>query len=353
MKINFSQFKKTVESHWKKSNPVFSFVLTPLSLLYEFVGKSRHWLYQQPILGTQKHPLPIIVVGNLYVGGTGKTPTVIYLAQELVKDGFKVGIVSRGYGRTSHGTLEVNTQGSAKDYGDEPLLIAQKTGCPTVVSTERNHAIDYLVNHFPDLELIVSDDGLQHYQMDRDVEIVVFPYNDIHKSLKLLPNGPLRESLTRLQSVPFILISNTPENHINKKQVKESLNCEQSQIFFSSIQFNELYPLNQPEYIIKFNFFHQKQVAAACAIANPERFFNELETLGINLSSKIVFQDHEILPIQELAKQYECVIITEKDAVKIQDTSLENVFVLPITISVLGNFSDAVIDYLTEHYNRN
>ncbi|QRN40629.1 MAG: tetraacyldisaccharide 4'-kinase [Neisseriaceae bacterium] len=353
MKIIFSKLRKIVETHWQKSNPITSIVLTPLSFLYKLASKTRFWLYQQSILASQKHPLPIIVIGNLHVGGTGKTPTVIYLAQELTQKGFKVGIVSRGYARNSHETLQVYIHGSAKKYGDEPLLIAQKTNCPTVVSPQRNHAINYLLNHFPDLDIIISDDGLQHYQMKRDIEIVVFPYNDVNKPLKLLPNGPLRESLTRLQSIPFILISNIPEDAINKYQVRESIASYHSKIFFSKTQSNKLYLLNQPEQVIQFSFFYHKQVAVACAVANPERFFSKIEESGITIRDKIVFQDHKTLPIKELAKQYECVIITEKDAVKIHNISLNNVFVLPITISVESGFPDAVIDYLKEHYNRN
>lgn len=352
MHIYFLKSKQTIESHWKQPSPILSLVLMPIAFLYRTISKIRYWLYYLNIFTSQQHTVPIIVIGNLQVGGTGKTPCVIALSQELTHRNFKVGIVSRGYGRISHKTLLVNIHGTTQNYGDEPLLIAQKTGCPTAVSSKRNIAIQFLIQHFPDIDIIISDDGLQHYPMQRDIEIVVFPYDDIHKPAKLLPNGPFRESLKRLQSISFIVVSNTPHHHMNEQQVRQSLGCNNSNIFFSSIQLDNIYPLNNYQQSVQPSFFQQKQVVAVCAIANPERFFHQLQLLGIKLSDKIILSDHEILPVKQLAKQYAYIIITEKDAVKIHDSSIHNVFVVSVTINIAGNFIDSIMQTITTHYHR-
>ena len=197
-----------IERHWQRPNPFLSFLLKPLSKLFAKIAAKRRDDFVSGRLKSEKLPVPVVLVGNIHAGGTGKTPIVAALVSGLQEKGVKVGIISRGYGRKSKAVHVLNAASRAEDAGDEPLLLFRKTGAPTAVGSSRAEAGRALLAAHPDIGLIVADDGLQHYALRRDVEIAVFPAADTGRTdLDLLPNGNLREPLSRLDSVDAVVVS--------------------------------------------------------------------------------------------------------------------------------------------------
>ncbi|MBX2824937.1 MAG: tetraacyldisaccharide 4'-kinase, partial [Gammaproteobacteria bacterium] len=182
-------------------------VLWPLSQLYRVITQTRRWLYRLGIFSSWKSPVPVVVVGNISVGGTGKTPLVIALVELLQTRGLNPGVVSRGYGGAKHERpLLVDNTLSPEECGDEPLLIARRTGQPVCVCAERSLAVQYLLSK-KNVNIVVCDDGLQHYALQRDLEIAVVDHERQHGNQRLLPAGPLREPVARLRSVDFVVES--------------------------------------------------------------------------------------------------------------------------------------------------
>jgi tetraacyldisaccharide 4'-kinase len=171
-------------------------LLWPISLVFGAIIAIRRCLFKVGVLEQTRLPVPVIVVGNIYVGGTGKTPLVIWLSRQLREQGFVPGVISRGYGGDASRVVEINAQMSPDDIGDEPLLILQRAGVPLVVGRNRVSAARALVNAHPEVNVIISDDGLQHYALGRDIEILLFDERGIGNGW-LLPAGPLREPVTR------------------------------------------------------------------------------------------------------------------------------------------------------------
>jgi len=197
-----------IERHWQRPNPFLSFLLKPLSKLFAKIAAKRRDDFVSGRLKSEKLPVPVVVVGNIHAGGTGKTPIVAALVSGLQEKDIKVGIISRGYGRKRKAVHVLNAESRAEDAGDEPLLLFRKTGAPTAVGSSRAEAGRALLAAHPDIGLIVADDGLQHYALRRDVEIAVFPAADTGRTdLDLLPNGSLREPLSRLDSVDAVVVS--------------------------------------------------------------------------------------------------------------------------------------------------
>lgn len=193
-----------MEKLWYGNHPL-QWVLRPLSWVYSVIISVRRYFLQH--YKQVDCPVPLIVVGNITVGGVGKTPLVIELAKRINQKGIKVGIVSRGYGaKTKHFPYEVQINDSALKVGDEPLLLAQKTKCPVVIAPKRNQAVDYLLKKHG-CDIIISDDGLQHYRMGRAIEIAVVDGTRGLGNKLCLPAGPLRESAERLKQVDFVVVN--------------------------------------------------------------------------------------------------------------------------------------------------
>ena len=206
--VRMPKLHQIIERYWQSPNPFLSLLLKPLSKLFAKIAAKRRDDFVSGRLKSEKLPVPVVVVGNIHAGGTGKTPIVAALVSGLQEKGVKVGIISRGYGRKSKAVHVLNTASSAADAGDEPLLLFRQTGVPTAVGSSRAEAGRALLAAHPELELIVADDGLQHYALQRDMEIAVFPAADTGRTdLDLLPNGSLREPLSRLDSVDAVVVS--------------------------------------------------------------------------------------------------------------------------------------------------
>ena len=194
-----------LERHWQSPNPVLRLLLRPLSIVFSAIAARRRARYLAGSLKSEKLPVPVVIVGNIHAGGTGKTPITAALVAALQKRGIAVGIISRGYGRSLKTPHVLTERSTAAEAGDEPLLLHRRTHAPTAVASRRVEAARALLAVHPEVQLIIADDGLQHYALARDLEICVFPAADAARhDLDVLPNGSLREPIARLREVDAI-----------------------------------------------------------------------------------------------------------------------------------------------------
>ena len=335
---NCFKFHTVIERHWQKPYPVLSFLLKPLSGLFAKIAAKRRADFLSGKRQSEKLSVPVVVVGNIHAGGTGKTPIVAALVSGLQEKGVKVGIISRGYGRKSKAVHVLNAESRAEDAGDEPLLLFRKTGAPTAVGSSRAEAGRALLAAHPDIGLIVADDGLQHYALQRDVEISVFPAADTGRTdLDLLPNGSLREPLSRLDSVDAVVVSGG--------QADASF-APSKNLFHSRIETGWIYRLNQPSEILDTGRLKNQTVAAVAGIAKPERFFDLLRNMGITLNQTVSLPDHADIAAADLPNAA-AVIITEKDAVKFSDDlNMNHVWVLPVCAIIEPDLAEFVLERL-------
>lgn len=310
-----------IEQHWQRPNALLSFFLKPLSVLFARIAVKRRADFLSGRRKSEKLPVPVVVVGNIHAGGTGKTPIVAALVSDLQQKGVRVGIISRGYGRKNREVCVLNGESSADDAGDEPLMLFRKTGAPTAVGSSRVEAGKALLVAHPEVELMVADDGLQHYALQRDVEIAVFPAADTGRGdLDLLPNGSLREPLSRLESVDAVVVSGGRADGFMPSE----------HLFGSRIETGEIYRLSRPSEKLDVATLSGKRVAAVAGIARPQRFFDTLEHMGIRLDQTVALPDHADIANLDLPTA-DAVLITEKDAVKFSDgICADNVWVLPV-----------------------
>ena len=303
-----SSFLETYLPRIWQTRGVIAALLWPLSRLYGIAAAMRRRRYRTGSLTVMRLPVPVVIVGNLYVGGTGKTPLVIWLVEALRRAGRRPGVISRGYGGSSEAPQIVTITSSAREIGDEPLLIAQRGGCPVVVSRRRVAAAQRLLQAFPDVDVIISDDGLQHYALARDVEIVLFDARGIGNGW-LLPAGPLREPASRPRDVTVInapvLPSYAPRGAwqmILAGDTAWNLAAPSQSVALSSLQADA--------------GTAGPRIAAAAGIGNPARFFGMLRDLGLSIA-EIPLPDHYDYAEDPFAGiDADLILITEKDAVK-------------------------------------
>lgn len=313
-----------IEHHWQRPNPVLTILLWLPARLFQTASALRRLLYRAGRLKSSKLPVPVAVVGNIHAGGAGKTPVVAALVAGLQARGIRAGIISRGYGRTLRDTHVLHPNSTAADAGDEPLLLYRQTQAPTAVGSNRIDAGRALLAAHPDIQVIIADDGLQHYALQRDLEIVVFPAADAGRlNLDLLPNGGLREPLSRLQEVDAVVVSGVTDTHRN---TPFGLHHNE---FHSRLATGNIYRLHHPDELLDTGRLNGLRVAAVAGIAKPERFFNTLRAMGIKPAETRALPDHAALTAADLP-QADIVIITEKDAVKLSDGLPHSVWVLPV-----------------------
>jgi tetraacyldisaccharide 4'-kinase len=303
---------------WYGEHPL-RWVLLPFACLYQLISCFRRWVLEQ--FFQKKPPVPIIVVGNLTVGGVGKTPLVMAIAKRLQGSGLRVGIVSRGYGaRVRHFPHEVHPNDSALDVGDEPLLLAQNLNCPVVIAPHRTQAVSYLVQKHQ-TQVIISDDGLQHYKMGRSIEIAVIDGLRGLGNGFCLPAGPLREGAHRLKQVDFVVVNGAEWPSAYRMDLQPG---QLTQLVSHAII--EPYQLSQP-------------IAAIAAIGNPKRFFDTLKTLGLSFSA-YPFPDHHAFSANELNALAPVLVMTEKDAVKCRAFATSSMYYLPVQARISDEFWD-------------
>ena len=318
-----------VDSWYNKS--IWLYLLYPFSLLFSYLTSRRRRKFLKNKSKSYESETPIIVVGNLTIGGTGKTPLVKYIATELINRGFKPGIVSRGYGGKFKETLKVDENTSVKETGDEAQILS-KLNIPFYIDKNRVRAVDQ-INKNHDCDVIISDDGLQHYKMERDIEIAVIDGKRRFGNKLTFPAGPLRESIKRLDSVDFIV------NNTGPTEEKEFLmNISPSE--FVHLKSGKSYKIDE--------WPMHNQVHAVAGLGNPGRFFDLLGKLGFDIirhpfpdhhnfhSSDIFYLDH--LPI----------VMTEKDASKCKDFDNNKIWYLKIDADVNNKFIDQLQNKLEE-----
>ena len=293
------------DAFWVKS-------LRPFSWIYRLVAKIRRLYYESQ---RPKLPIPVIVVGNITVGGTGKTPLVIALIKHLQRQGRRVGVVSRGYGGKGPFPLVIKPETPVQACGDEPFLIHLKTGATVVCAPKRLFAAQMLIET-GEIDVIISDDGLQHYALDRQFEVCVVDGARQFGNGLLLPAGPLREPVSRLETVDCIVV--------NGQGKKGQLAMHLKPIAFVNLKTGQTRPLS---------IFNAQAVSAVCAIGNPQRFVDTLTDLGCEVALH-PFKDHHVFCEKDLHAIEGPIIMTEKDAVKCVEFATAEMWVLSVEAQV-------------------
>ena len=310
-----------VDSWYKKS--LWLYLLYPFALIFSYLTTRRRRKYIKNINESYKADVPIIVVGNLTIGGTGKTPLVKHIAIELIERGYKPGIVSRGYGGKFKETLQVKEDSSVKETGDEAQILA-KLNLPFYLDKNRVRAVKTLIkNH--DCDVIISDDGLQHYSMARDIEIAVIDGKRRFGNNLTFPAGPLRESIKRLKSVDFIVNNSGP--------------TEEDE-FLMSVSPSKFVHLKSGKSYSVDNWPMHKQIHAVAGLGNPGRFFDLLEKLGFEIIRHPFPDHHNFTSSDMFYLDHLPIVMTEKDASKCKDLDINKIWYLTIDADVSNKFID-------------
>ena len=312
--------------------------LWPVSLLFRALSSLRRQLFGAGLFKSQRLPVPVIVVGNIFIGGTGKTPLTIWLADTLRAAGFNPGIISRGHGAAGGAPRAVTPDSLAADVGDEPLLIARRTGCPVMVGRDRPAAGRALLAANPQVDVIISDDGLQHYALERDVEIVLFDGRGAGNGF-LLPAGPLREPVSRRRDFTIVnapLLTPELAASVGGKSFRMQLAgtvAEQLTARATRLPLAEL---------------KGKRIVAAAGIGNPGRFFAMLRAQGLAFAELPLPDHHDFLDQPFARVDADIILITEKDAVKCgQIEHLRNdprLWVVPVTAQLDGALAEQIVE---------
>ena len=301
-----------LDRYWDTKNGV-SLLLLPLSLLFAVVAATRRLLYRTGLMRAQRFGVPVVVVGNITVGGTGKTPLVIWLAGYLRRQGWRPGIVSRGYGgKARHWPQQVRADSDPATVGDEAVMLAASTGCPMCVGPDRPAAVEALLAH-TDVNIVISDDGLQHYALARDLEIAVLDGARRLGNGFLLPAGPLREPRSRLNGVDIVVVNGQGEQGECSMKLHQpvvrALHSDQS---------------------VALSEFAGRAVHAVAGIGNPQRFFDLLRRHRIEVHPH-AFADHH--PFRAADLQFDDaqpILMTEKDAVKCRRLACHDAWVVRV-----------------------
>jgi tetraacyldisaccharide 4'-kinase len=323
-------------------------LLQPLSWLYATAIRVRATAYARRWLTTYHVDKPVIVVGNLTVGGTGKTPLVIWLARHLAERGLRVGIVSRGYGsQAAEAPRQVNETSNWQDVGDEPLLLYRGTQCITLIGRDRVAAAQALVTR--GVDVIVSDDGLQHLRLARDCAIVVIDGTRGFGNGRMLPAGPLREPVSHVADADVIVINGTAEHsslrRVGPASMDEAIEARALQM---TLLPGDAVRLDGREPPRSLEAFRGRSVHAVAGIGNPARFFRDLRARGLDVIEH-AFPDHHPYTAQDLSFGDDLpVLMTEKDAVKCVSFADPRLWSVPTT----ATFSEAQARELLDHVMR-
>lgn len=300
---------------------VVNYLLLPISGVFYALSSMRRMLYRIGVFTTNQFKVPVVVVGNITVGGSGKTPIVIKLVKHFQQQDKKVGVVSRGYGGShASGSLLVDVGTSAGLSGDEPLLIAMQTDAPVMINKDRSKAVYDLIEQCqPDV--VISDDGLQHYAMGRDIEIAVVDGRRRFGNGFYLPAGPLRESQSRLNEVDFVINNGA----IQAGEITARLEPK----FFVNVLTGEQQPLD---------FFIKKVCHGVAGIGHPQRFFDVIKHLCAILY-RHKFKDHHPYVDKDLAFDDEHpIIMTAKDCVKCSEFANDRMWYLHVEVNLSEDF---------------
>jgi tetraacyldisaccharide 4'-kinase len=336
-----SSLQRLLEAIWYKKSK-WKWLLLPFTALYCLLNLLQNWKLTRR---RSKINIPVIIVGNISIGGTGKTPAVIYLIKLLKQAGYKPAVITCGYGgKSTKWPQQVTAQSNTRDVGDEAVLIAKRGDVPVVAGPDRIVDIQYLRSKY-DCDVIISDDGLQHYCLHRDIEIILV---DAQRQLGngwCLPAGPLRESSRRLKSVDFVLYNNDLNNN-NSTKASFSKQHRLISIFSMRLSGEVIYSLFFNDRSQNLKDLQGEPVHAVTGIGNPEHFYKTLQKYGINLT-KHSFPDHYDFKPKDLDFYDDKIIImTEKDAVKCRSFASKNYWFLPVDAQIESGFDRLLLDKL-------
>jgi tetraacyldisaccharide 4'-kinase len=307
---------------------------SPFSYLYIDVVRFRRYLYQMGILKSVRFSVPVVIVGNITVGGTGKTPLVIWLAHQLTQEGFNVGIVARGYrGKSETWPVLVDKNTSTEQVGDEAVLLANESHCPVAVAPLRVEAVRLLLKQ-KHCNIILADDGLQHYALRREIEIAVVDGKRRFGNNFFLPCGPLREPPERLSEVDFVILNGgEPQDD----EILMTLRGEDA----VNLVTQERKPLAE---------FRSHSCHAVAGIGHPERFFDLLASKGLKTTTHRFADHHHFKPRHIRFKDQLPVLMTEKDAVKCREFATENHWSVPVTPQLPDSFFTQLLTLIKQKH---
>ncbi len=324
------QFATWLSQTWYQRHPV-RWLLTPLSACYRSLIWLRQQAYHIGLFKQHQLAVPVIIVGNITVGGTGKTPFVIWLVQQLTAVGLRPGIISRGYGGHAPVSPQLVTADSDPNIvGDEPVLLARRSQCPVVIFPNRVMAGEMLLQSTA-CNIIIADDGLQHTALKRDLEIVIVDGERQFGNQHCLPAGPLREPLSRLQSIDFLIFNGGKHPHAHHMQLHAG----------------ELINLSDPTRRKPLANFAGKTAHAIAGIGHPPRFFKQLRHHKISVLTHPFPDHHAYQPLDLSFPDKYPIIMTEKDAVKCQIFASDNMWFLPVDAQLDADVSKQLIQRIT------
>jgi tetraacyldisaccharide 4'-kinase len=322
-----------LEHHWYRITPLH-LILIPISMVFSALVALRRVLYRDHILASERLLLPVIVVGNISVGGTGKTPLTLALAQQLIAHGWHPLIVSRGYKSASRHPQHVDPGMTAQQAGDEPLLMARRNISPVWVGKDRVATARAALQAHPQCNVVLCDDGLQHYRLQRDVEIAVIDGERGIGNGWLLPAGPLREPVSRLETVDAVVVNGGDAA------------TGQYAMRLDGVVFHNLL---DPGLTAAAGDFNKQGNHAVAGIGHPQRYFKHLATLGISFTPH-AFPDHHPYSATDLAfADCDTILLTEKDAVKCAEFADARYWVLRVEAQIDSALTDLILRKIKSH----
>ncbi len=327
-------FERWLQREWYTKS-AWQVILWPLSVIFGAGAGLRRFFYRIGLLRSYKLPHPVVIVGNITAGGTGKTPLTLWIVRLLREQRLSPGIISRGYRGHNKMPRQVHAASNPDEVGDEPLLMAKASRCPVWIGRDRVAVAQALLKANPQCDVLVSDDGLQHYRLRRDMEIAVVDGERLFGNGKLLPAGPLREPVTRLKSLDAVVI-----NGVAKKDE------DQYQMYLVGDIF---YNLAVPERCQNAAAFRNKQIHAIAGIGNPQRFFSHLRALGLSFFEQ-AYPDHYRFSAEDLQIDADVILMTEKDAVKCFGFATEKCWFLKVEARMEAAFSVKLLQNIRNYH---
>jgi len=302
--------------YYKKSSWIY--LLIPISIFFYFFISLKKYLYKNGFLKTIKIKVPVLIIGNITLGGTGKTPLVLDLIEKFLRKGLKPAIISRGYRGSANNITEVFESSDVSAVGDEALLMKAKSKIPVFIGKDRVSVAKILLKKYPKTSIIISDDGLQHLRLARDYEIIVVDSQRHFGNGLIFPAGPMREGISKLKQVDAVVYkgANSNSNFYQMKYITKH---------FKNLLTNKK---------VIFKGIQDKKIVAITAIGNPESFFSTLEGHGLEFK-KVIYNDHYLFNKNDFIKYADYnIVMTEKDAIKCQKFATKNFWVLPLETKV-------------------
>jgi len=327
--------RQAIEQGWKHKSGL-AVILLPLAMIFATAVNVRRLAYRLGLARSIRLPVPVVVIGNITAGGSGKTPLAHYLARELASRGWRPGIVSRGYGGSLSGVEAVTPSSDPSRVGDEPLLLARRAGCPVFVGCDRVAAARALLDAHGDCNVLISDDGLQHLRLGRTLEIVVADERGFGNGWPL-PSGPLRECPDRIMEADALVLNgDAPVPPAARPQ----------RLFRMRLSGDRFQSLNDLQQSCVAGDLRGKRIHALAGIGDPGRFFRQLGALGLEFEAH-AFPDHHPFSPADLAFDHaDALLMTEKDAVKCQAFAPPGSWVLPVEAHLEPDLAQWVVEKL-------